>query len=62
MNREKSYLKFVRITCLVISTLLFLAIHDEEDHVSTVSEDIMNADAKIDRLKMLYSNLETTTN
>lgn len=61
MNREKSYLKFVRITCLVISTLLFLAIHNEEDHVSTVNEDIINADAKIDRLKMLYSNLETTT-
>lgn len=62
MNREKSYIKFVRIACLVISTLLFLAIHNEEDHVvSSMNEDIMDADAKIDRLKLVYSNIETTS-
>lgn len=58
MNREKLYLKFVRIICLVILILLFLFIYNEEDYVFIVNEDIMNVDVKIDRLKMFYFNLE----
>lgn len=58
MNREKLYLKFVRIICLVILILLFLVIYNEEDYVFIVNEDIMNVDVKIDRLKMFYFNLE----
>lgn len=58
MNREKLYLKFVRIICLVILIFLFLVIYNEEDYVFIVNEDIMNVDVKIDRLKMFYFNLE----